>query len=988
MGMNMSKFRGWIGALTFGVLVALLAGCGGGNGTAGPAGEQGTQGPQGPQGPSGQTGNSSGTTTAANFMSSSEWAAASFTAAVGRVTISSPPVVEFTLTDGQGKPVTGLEGFTATNGTTKVTTYPNLSFTLAKLLPRTDTTPSTWVSYIVTAAPFMGADGKTLCSNYAQRPNVENNGKLEAVNDADGKPIPGSYRYTFSRDVTKADTTVVERPTATNDNCYTASGGTPSYPNPDKTTLGNLAWQPDLPHRLVLQISGAARGTGSNTADGVTVATAVNLENPVNLVYDFVPSTGRVLTSADLTREDVNIASCNVCHGKLAFHGGSGRVETRYCVTCHTPQRAYGWPNVASTSGKFPALTERATTDASTGIKSYSYSPSTYVADSEVSGNFTTMIHKIHNGRELVKENYNYANLVFDLKGFSKLGGGQRMCTTCHDSKIAATADNHKKLPSRTSCGACHDGIVWATGGGSTLGDKAAVVLATDVLKTSGHAGGAQLDDSKCATCHTSAYIQYDHRMENLTKNNPAVLPGLASFRYEIASAAVDSTSNDVTIKFRVLKATAPAATAPQFLSTPAESDYQSVMFLPAALNMANPLAGFTGSPSFLLAYAKTQDGITSPSDFNNLGIKQGQPISVSIAALLNTSTSTSGANQTTVGSLAGPDSSGYYTATIRGNGSAVCGSPTSVKCVFPTGTKMRTVALQGYFTQIGAPTDKNGATGNVARHAISVIKTVTGDTARRTVVDAAKCASCHEWFEGHGGNRVYETQVCVMCHNTANATSGRGVADSFLKTFNFSIEQSKILKDWNFDPTATNAALKFPVTSNNFKDMIHGIHSGRERASTFMDARDSTSRGTIDLVDVRRLDFPGIRSRCETCHVTATGATTTYNAVPAGALVSTHESIDAAYAAGIAGATATPAMAKTALNTANATDKVTTPFAAACVSCHDSSPAKAHIDIQGAFVLTDRSVAQKASRPLEDIESCAVCHGPGRDFDTAKVHR
>ena len=117
---------------------------------------------------------------------------------------------------------------------------------------------------------------------------------------------------------------------------------------------------------------------------------------------------------------------------------------------------------------------------------------------------------------------------------------------------------------------------------------------------------------------------------------------------------------------------------------------------------------------------------------------------------------------------MSGPDASGFYTATLVGNGTRA----------FPAGAKMRTVALQAYFTQLNAPTDNVGGTGNVARHAISVLKTVTGDTARRTIVDAAKCASCHEWFEGHGGNRVYETQVCVMCHNTGLATSGRGIAD------------------------------------------------------------------------------------------------------------------------------------------------------------------------------------------------------------------
>jgi OmcA/MtrC family decaheme c-type cytochrome len=235
------------------------------------------------------------------------------------------------------------------------------------------------------------------------------------------------------------------------------------------------------------------------------------------------------------------------------------------------------------------------------------------------------------------------------------------------------------------------------------------------------------------------------------------------------------------------------------------------------------------------------------------------------------------------------------------------------------------------------------------------------------------------------------------MCHNTGLATSGRGISDAVLNTYNtntasgtpvagtgaFTRADRSLLADWTFfSLTGTEMALKFPVTSNNFKDLIHGIHAGRERVTPFQDARDR-SPGTIQLLDFRRMDFPGKLNNCESCHVTANNTSTTYNTVPSGALVSTHESVNDAYLA-----TPTTANAKASLNTLNLKDVVTTPFAAACVSCHDSSASKAHISISGGSILARREVAQAAGRPLEDVESCTVCHGPGREYDPAVIHK
>lgn len=905
-----SRFLGLCASALF---VATLAACGGGN-----DGAPGAQGPAGPPGIPGTPGQNAGDKIDLATLTPEQWAASKFVVAVSKVTVASAPVVEFTIKDSTGKPVNGLDKFTSKSATATVASYPNISFALAKYVAGVNSSPSRWVSYIVTTVPT------TTTAAAATRPTTDNTGTLVATGD-------GAYRYTFYRDVTAIKSQI---------DALTFTG------NNVKADLDDLTWEPTLPHRLTIQFSGAARGTGSNTADAVTTTAAVNLESPVNAIYNFVPSTGAAIANADLKRQLVSVDNCNQCHEKLAFHGGN-RIDTEYCVVCHTSQRGYGYANTASTNAKFPALKETASVNSITGITSYSYSrvdgvANSYKYDGVAVGQMPQMIHKIHNGKELVKDNYNYANVVFNNKGYSMLGGGQKMCTVCHDSAKAVNANDYLK-PTRAGCSSCHDGINFATGGGSTLADKAAVVYSTDVLATSGHAPGVNLvqtDDVACSICHTPDNIKVYHRTENKTTHNPVVAPGLANFTYEIKSAAVNATTNDLTIEFRILK------------------DGSAVSLVPAAASVSNPLTGFTGSPSFLLAFAASQDGITTPADYNNLGNGQAaaQPRSVSIAALLSTNNAANGA-------LTASSTAGYYVATIKGSGA----------WAMPAGAKMRAVALQGYFTQAA---DASLGLPATARHTVSVIKAVTGDAARRTVVDSAKCANCHEWFEGHGGNRVYEVQVCATCHVPGLTSSGRGIADATLATWNFDIASTKIVTDWGFNKTATNAALAFPAVTNNLKDMIHGIHAGRERVSPFQTARDRTP-SVIQLLDFRRMDFPGVLSNCTGCHVTSTSATTTFNTVPVNSLLSTYESVNAAYLA-----TPSPANAKASRTSANVSDKVTTPFTASCVSCHDAPPAKSHMTLNGGLIESARSAA------VGVVEACAVCHGPGKGHDAAVVHK
>jgi hypothetical protein len=346
------------------------------------------------------------------------------------------------------------------------------------------------------------------------------------------------------------------------------------------------------------------------------------------------------------------------------------------------------------------------------------------------------------------------------------------------------------------------------------------------------------------------------------------------------------------------------------------------------------------------------------PADYNNAGNGRpnAQPVSVSLASLVSALTP----------STAKP---GYYEVTIPN--------------AFPAGATMRSVTLQGYWSQTLAGV-------STPRHTLSIVKTVAGDTARRQVVDATKCANCHEWFEGHGGNRVIgigtgssAELVCVTCHVPGIASSGHTVTDAQWDartaatvgtSAGWSSDQLRIFGEWGVSLTDPLKALQsnMPRVTNNFKDLIHGIHAGRERVTPFKDARNFNGNET--LLDFRRMDFPGILNDCQTCH-----KANTYNVVPSKALVSTHYYRSDAF---MASGGQTVANATSSMLQPNGQDLVTTPFAAACVSCHDSSLAQSHMNQNGAKIWQPRNTIGTIA------ESCQVCHGAGSEFDTAVVHK
>ena len=766
----------------------------------------------------------------------------------------------------------------------------------------------------------------------ATTPSTDNQGTL--VDNGDG-----SYQYTFYRDITKSKDIV--------------AGLTLTAPKV-AADLDDLTYDPSLTHRLAIIIGGAARGTGTaathdqNTPNGADGAPTAAMKKGLNLFYDFIPATGKTVTASDAQREVVSVAACFECHSRFEFHAGA-RQDTKLCVTCHTDQRKFG--------------TVEATTTA-TG-----YSGTTSKINGFAVGNIPNFIHKLHMGEELSKTGYSYGGIAFNDVTYPQ---DLRNCVKCHDGAKTAQGDNWKTTPNRMACGACHDGINFATGGGTTLDNSYA-----------GHVGGAKADDKLCATCHDAVSIATVYHVAVLPPNanniytNPATgnnntnassiasvksnLPaGASQVTWDLKSVTLNASAQPV-FTFRFLKDGTPVVFNTFGAGSPAKTELMD---------------NFVGGPSAYLAFAVPQDGIAAPADWN-------ATVSTYIKNVWRgTGKNDDGTNMsaTAAGSLTFDAASGYYTLTLTG-----------VK--IPTTAKMMIGGI-GYTyglltTQPLTQTNVTGYTyntttkvGGLSVPAPNVTKLVTGTlptgfttaTARRAIVENARCNACHQALgvftasTFHAGQRN-DAATCTFCHNVNRVNSGWGV---------------------------------------NIKEAVHSIHASGKRVNKFSWEASAGDK-------YWEVTYPGVLNNCEQCHVpgsydfsNATNAAAVSNLLwtyvatgtvpnPVNVVVTGNEAIPGTYwspfvTAGAPYGTGYTTNFATASLTpyvdAAGTTLVSSPIASACFACHDTAANKLHFEAMGGAIYATRASVSDASGNLVVRESCLTCHGAGKAYDAAVVHQ
>lgn len=998
----------WASFAAASVLAVALAGCGGGGGgsstgnlTSIPVGGTTVATPTGaPPGPTVPT----GTPISLAAADAATIAAITPTVVVGGASINSPPMVTFSVAGGANNtnPITGL-GWKKTNTTgTTIPTLTNMAFSIAKQIPMQKdatgriTAPARWVNYIVTTIPTRKSatdNTEVAPTTPLQKPNTETQGTLTDYGN-------GIYTYQFYRDITKVKEIAA------------AATLTGNYSLAD---LDDLTYDPTAVHRITIVISGNAWGTGTQTANGAdSGVTAVPMANPTNAVYDFIPASGKAVAATDSNRDIVSTTKCNECHGSFAnlnIHGGS-RLDTKYCVVCHTEQRK---------------LNTTAAVIAGTV-----YSSSNRTNDGFSSGNFPGFIHRVHKGEMLGYTGYSYGGVAFNEITYPQ---DIRNCVKCHDgttgaANATASGDNYMKVPNRMACGGCHDTVKFSDG--------------------TNHEGGALADDTKCSFCHEAASIKAYHV--------PTTAPNANNiFQYSAATTqkALYALNSKYSANTNASYLAAPGGNLPSGASTitylinkvtvakgvpSIEFKYQkngSDVVFNTSTGTNEMMTGFVGSPSIYFAFAMTQDGITYPLDWN-----------ATVSAYLKRiwdGTATGVGQATQAGTLTGPAAgtgtdkgTGWYTVTLTGvkiptsasmiiggigytyglgnpytagNGLAPADYIQPALVTAPTayaGTTAWTPFLTT--TQPITQTDVSSTTKsltNVTRayaynsttrqggvsvppHNQWMLATVTGaDTgvptqaARRAIVSTDKCNACHNalgvFTEStfHAGQRN-DAETCTLCHNVNRVNSGWGV---------------------------------------NIKEAVHAIHAGSKREQRFS-WEASTGAKYWDIT------YPNAVNNCEACHIAGTYdfsatanaaastsnrllwttmATGTYDNNPPAATVVAGNAYKAPYSIPAKTSTtavptvgyfdtvispwvsaSTPYGVGFSFTASTSTTKaptqadgntlVSSPIASACFSCHDTSTAKSHIESQGGKLYVKRSTVT-TSGAFNNTETCTFCH-------------
>jgi OmcA/MtrC family decaheme c-type cytochrome len=674
---------------------------------------------------------------------------------------------------------------------------------------------------------------------------------------------------------------------------------------------GNLAIKDGKTiHRIALQLC---------YVDPVTKATV-----KVNPYIDFtLGADGKAVPVTDsqgaLTeaKKVVDRASCNECHKTFAQHGG-GRVDPNYCVMCHNP-----------------------------GSKDYN-------TNNEI--DFKLMVHKFHMGQRL-KNDYQVVNAIAKKTVAGVVTGviypqNQKNCVKCHDGSDTAKnktaqGDRWKSVASKNACFSCHDDYKNTTSYWYKAHNYAWNIVGLDAANPDAS------NDFACASCHNDAAVggvfndgtahtvntaaahaipqwtlgeNYQYNVLNVTLN-PATAASkrTVTVRYSVSNPK-DGSEYDIWNNTKYSYTTVSGSTTTRnfvfggmsmaFGWNTADYSNEGAVGRPWGSSCTTAVAAPAVPTCDAVAGRPVASALAPASGTSAVGlVREGGPVTIN--ALADSSVVRVGStNQFELTSTELPDSA--------------------------SGTGV--VAFLGAIKVARTPTARDSSTSYTVpvKNVVSYFAlTDSTPTPRRVVVSAEKCNSCHGKFlgfsnattaapgwGGHGGSRN-DPQACVICHN-GNA----------------------VLRD----ASVANGVTTYG-TPVHFKSFIHLLH--KEQADNFpvWPLVKSTSTGAMAGV------YNGIKN-CSVCHEGDSyksdkgvqGTTVVYDVG-----VSNGTSI-ATTGTGLASIDVTPA-----------DNRVISPKASACYSCHTTDGAKDHMTRVGGAQFG--TVTQASLNPNQEV--CDSCHQP-----------
>ena len=490
--------------------------------------------------------------------------------------------------------------------------------------------------------------------------------------------------------------------------------------------------------------------------------------NYASATFNFVPN-GSAVT---LVRDVIRTPSCDRCHDQLSAHGGSRR-GIEMCVLCHTPQ----------------------TTDPDTGNTL----------------NLPVMAHKLHMGSELPSVQAGKPYQIIGFQGSVNdwstvvLPSDPRRCEVCHDQGSGATqASAYLTRPARVACGSCHDDVNFASG--------------------ANHAGGPQISDNQCATCHIpQGELDFDASIKG-AHVVPADSTSLTGLNFEIQKIENGLAGQKPRVTFTV-------------------KDNKG-----AAIPLGN-----LNNLSFVMAGPTTDYGYTS------FGSDVTTPGYVSESATTAAQCGTNGVCTYTFTHAVPSGARGSFAIGMEGRRTETLlpGTVTEMDVQYGGDNKV------AYFSVDGSPVQP-----------------------RRTVAAVANCNQCHFDLNAHGSNRN-DVEQCILCHNPSNTDAAQrpNATDPAERTkppqaINFNtlihrIHTGENLKESgkSYTVIGRNGSVN-DFTEVRFPPMSPQGSPGDTRncARCHVDGSQSTSGGRNDVLDPQGYINPvkPNSSACIGCHVTA----------------------------------------------------------------------------------------------------------------------